>query len=142
MLNSGTLSPNPGIYRFSARMIVYTEVTCTEDKAPQGCDPSADARAGMARGGLPAAPNSNPRLPRAIAYCRPKMVLTMGSTLPRLVVSRAYYGLVTLSRVLHSFFNNFGPQNNAVRLCSFYNAVVRDVTSVSAHWLKFYQRAA
>src|SRR3954447_17582346 len=36
----------------------------------------------MARGGLPAAPNSNPRLPRAIAYCRPKMVLTMGSTLP------------------------------------------------------------
>src|SRR3954447_22205688 len=35
----------------------------------------------MARGGLPAAPNSNPRLPRAIAYCRPKMVLTMGSTL-------------------------------------------------------------
>src|SRR4051794_37438985 len=81
MLNSGTLSPNPGIYRFSARMIVYTEVTCTEDKAPQGCDPSADARAGMARGGLPAAPNSNPRLPRAIAYCRPKMVLTMGSTL-------------------------------------------------------------
>src|SRR4051794_9137892 len=81
MLNSGTLSPNPGIYRFSARMLFYTEVTCTEDKAPQGCDPSADARAGMARGGLPAAPNSNPRLPRAIAYCRPKMVLTMGSTL-------------------------------------------------------------
>src|SRR4051794_40302022 len=37
----------------------------------------------MARGGLPAAPNSNPRLPRAIAYCRPKMVLTMGSTLLR-----------------------------------------------------------
>src|SRR3954451_12455449 len=30
---------------------------------------------------LPVAPNSNPRLPRAIAYCRPKMVLTMGSTL-------------------------------------------------------------
>ena len=30
---------------------LYTERTRTEDRAPQGCDLSADSRAGMARGG-------------------------------------------------------------------------------------------
>ena len=39
---------------------VYNESTRTEDRAPQGCDPSADSRAGMARGGFDteAAPKS------------------------------------------------------------------------------------
>src|SRR3954452_1746120 len=47
----------------------------------------------MARGGLPVAPNSNPRLPRAIAYCRPKMVLTMGPTLDYLISQSREAGL-------------------------------------------------
>jgi hypothetical protein len=61
-LNSGTLSPNPWDLTLSGQNgWLYTEGTRTEDKAPQGCDLSADAGAGMATGGFiaEAAPNSD-----------------------------------------------------------------------------------
>ncbi len=62
LLNSGTLSPNPWDLTLSGQNDwFYTEGTRTEDKAPQGCDLSADSSAGMATGGFDAdaAPNSN-----------------------------------------------------------------------------------
>jgi hypothetical protein len=49
----GDSVPGPlGFNAFAPEWLFYTEGTCTEGRAPQGCDPSADARAGMARGGL------------------------------------------------------------------------------------------
>jgi hypothetical protein len=62
LLNSGTLSPNPGDLTLSGQNgRLYTGGTRTEDKAPQGCDLSADSSAGMATGGFDAdaALNSN-----------------------------------------------------------------------------------
>jgi hypothetical protein len=55
-LNSGTLSPNPWDLTLSGQNICwrYTEGTRTEDKAPQGCDLSADSSAGITRGGFDA----------------------------------------------------------------------------------------
>ena len=49
-----------GFIAFGPECLVYTGSTRTEDRAPQGCDLSADSRAGMARGGFDteAAPNS------------------------------------------------------------------------------------
>ena len=50
----GDYVPEPlGFIAFTPECWFYTEGTGTEDRAPQGCDPSADSRAGMARGGLP-----------------------------------------------------------------------------------------
>src|ERR1035437_5609632 len=83
-LESGTLSPNPWDLTLSGRNVWCTvEGTRTEDRAPQGCDPSAGSRAGMARGGFDAeaAPKLQTRRRRILAYCGRKMVLTMGSTL-------------------------------------------------------------
>jgi hypothetical protein len=83
LLDSGTLSPNPWDLSLSGQNVgLYTGDTRTENKAPQGCDLSADSSAGMATGGfdVEAAPNSNQTRPR-LAYCGPKMVLTTGSTL-------------------------------------------------------------
>ena len=52
ILELGDSVPEPlGFNALAPECLVYTEGTCTEDRAPQGCDPSADARAGMARGG-------------------------------------------------------------------------------------------
>src|ERR1022692_2967825 len=49
LLNSGTLSPNPWDLTLSGQNSwFYTGGTRTEDKAPQGCDLSADSSAGMA----------------------------------------------------------------------------------------------
>src|SRR6185437_1326864 len=83
LLNSGTLSPNPWDLPLSGQNgWHYNGGTRTEDKAPQGCDLSADSSAGMARGGFDAEavpPQNQTR--RILAYCRPKMVLTTGSTL-------------------------------------------------------------
>jgi hypothetical protein len=62
LLNSGTLSPNPWDLTLSGQNDwFYTGGTRTEDKAPQGCNLSADSSAGMAPGGFDAdaAPNSN-----------------------------------------------------------------------------------
>ena len=62
LLSSGTLSPNPWDLSHSGQNgWLYTEGTRTEDKAPQGCDLSADSSAGMATGGFDAdaAPSSN-----------------------------------------------------------------------------------
>src|SRR5258708_18517191 len=49
LLDSGTPSPNPWDLTLS-RQNVWSKLegTRTEDRAPQGCDPSADSRAGMA----------------------------------------------------------------------------------------------
>ena len=81
--NSGTLSPNPWDLTLSGQNVgFYTGGTRTEDKAPQGCDLSADSSAGMARGGFDAEAVPTQIRPVAIlAYCGPKMVLTEGSTL-------------------------------------------------------------
>src|ERR1017187_7376180 len=82
-LESGTLSPNPWDLTLLGRNVWRTvEGTRTEDRAPQGCDPSAGSRAGMARGGFDAqaAPKLQTRPRRILAYCGRKMVLTMGST--------------------------------------------------------------
>ena len=55
LLNSGTLSPNPWDLTLSGQNgWLYTGGTRTEDRAPQGCDLSADSSAGMARGGFDA----------------------------------------------------------------------------------------
>jgi len=62
LLHSGTLSPNPWDLTLSGQNDwFYTGGTRTEDKAPQGCDLSADSSAGMATGGFDAeaAPNAN-----------------------------------------------------------------------------------
>ena len=50
LLKSGTLSPNPWDLTLSGQNDwQYNQGTRTEDKAPQGCDPSAASSAGMAR---------------------------------------------------------------------------------------------
>ena len=85
LLKSGTLSPNPWDLALSGQNgWFYTGRTRTADKAPQGCDLSANSSAGMATGGFDAevALNSNSTR-RTLAYCGPKMVLTTGSTLSR-----------------------------------------------------------
>ena len=47
---SGTLSPKPWDLTLSRQNVwLYTGGTRTEDRAPQGCDPSAASSAGMAR---------------------------------------------------------------------------------------------
>ena len=55
-LSSGTLSPNPWDLTLSGQNMGlsadYNGDTRTEDRAPQGCDPSAGPRAGMASGGF------------------------------------------------------------------------------------------
>src|ERR1039457_3487928 len=82
-LESGTLSPNPWDLTLLGRNVWRTvEGTRTEDRAPQGCDPSAGSRDGMERGGFDAedAPKLQTRPRRILAYCGRKMVLTMGST--------------------------------------------------------------
>src|ERR1035438_5098386 len=84
-LESGTLPPNPWDLTLLGRNVWRTvEGTRTEDRAPQGCDPSAGSRAGMATGGFDAeaAPKLQTRPRRILAYCGRKMVLTMGSTSP------------------------------------------------------------
>ncbi len=51
LLKSGTLSPNPWDLTLSGQNgWSYTGGTRTEDRAPQGCDPSAASSAGMATG--------------------------------------------------------------------------------------------
>src|ERR1035437_9142203 len=83
-IESGTLSPNPWDLTPLGRNVWCTvEGTRTEDRAPQGCDPSAGSSAGMARGGFDAeaAPKIQTRHRRILACCGRKMVLTMGSTL-------------------------------------------------------------
>jgi len=61
--NSGTLSPNPWDLALWGQNVWFKlRDTRTEDRAPQGCDPSADSSAGMARGGFDtgAVRNSSP----------------------------------------------------------------------------------
>jgi hypothetical protein len=52
-LNSGTLSPNPWDLTLSGRNVwPYNQGVRTEDRAPQGCAPSADSNAGISQGGF------------------------------------------------------------------------------------------
>ena len=79
-LNPGTLSPNPWDLSLSGQNVWhYTGDTRTEDKAPQGCDLSADSSAGMATGGFDAeaAQNSNSD-PSKISLLRAKNGLDNG----------------------------------------------------------------
>ena len=80
LLKSGTLSPNPWDLALSGQNgWLYTGRTRTEDKAPQGCDLSADSSAGMATGGFDAevALNSNSD-PSNISLLRAKNGLDNG----------------------------------------------------------------
>ena len=83
IMNSGTLSPNPWDLSLLGRNVwPYTGDTRTEDRAPQGCDPSADSRAGILKVGFATeAASTTIQARRTLAYCQPEMVLTMGSTL-------------------------------------------------------------
>ena len=84
LLSSGTLSPNPWDLSHSGQNgWPYNEGTRTEDKAPQGCDLSADSSAGMAGTAAMLRPPQNMQIQtrQRLTYCRPNLVLTMGSTL-------------------------------------------------------------
>src|SRR5271169_3110589 len=82
LIDSGTPSPNPWDLSPSARMVVYTE----------GTGRRIGLRRDATRAPIPApewhgatatavAPTQGPRPRRALAYSKPKMVLTTGSTL-------------------------------------------------------------
>jgi hypothetical protein len=80
LLKSGTLSPNPWDLALSGQNgWFYTGRTRTADKAPQGCDLSANSSAGMATGGFDAevALNSNSD-PSNISLLRAKNGLDNG----------------------------------------------------------------
>jgi len=84
LLKSGTPSPNPWDLTPSGQNgWHYNEGTRTEDKAPQGCDLSADSSAGMAGAAAMLRPPQNMQIQtrQRLTYCRPNLVLTMGSTL-------------------------------------------------------------
>jgi hypothetical protein len=52
-LNSGTLSPNPWDLTLLGRNVwSYNQGVRTEDRAPQGCAPSAASNAGMTQDGF------------------------------------------------------------------------------------------
>jgi hypothetical protein len=50
LLKSGTLSPHPWDLTLSGQNGWFYTGTRTEDRAPQGCDLSADSSAGMTTG--------------------------------------------------------------------------------------------
>jgi hypothetical protein len=79
--DSGTLSPNPWDLTLSRQNVWCTvEGTRTEDRAPQGCDPSAASRAGMARDGFDAGavPKTTKQTPPDISLLRAKNGLDNG----------------------------------------------------------------
>jgi len=89
LLKSGTPSPNPWDLTPSGQNgWHYNEGTRTEDKAPQGCDLSADSSAGMAGTAAMLRPPQNMQIQtrQRLTYCRPNLVLTMGSTLVRQIL--------------------------------------------------------
>jgi hypothetical protein len=78
LLKSGTLSPNPWNLTLSGQNgWPYTGGTRTEDRAPQGCDPSAASSAGMATGGFDAeaAPKYTDSDPSEVSLLRAKFGL-------------------------------------------------------------------
>src|ERR1700685_711767 len=80
LLDSGTLSPNPWDLSLSGQNgWLYTGGTRTEDKAPQGCDLSAEMATAAS---MPRPPKTQIQTRRRLAYCGRKMVLTTGSTFP------------------------------------------------------------
>ena len=79
--DSGTLSPNPWDLTLSRQNVwCKVEGTRTEDRAPQGCDPSAASRAGMARDGFDAGavPKTTKQTPPDISLLRAKNGLDNG----------------------------------------------------------------
>src|SRR5271170_729983 len=84
LLKSGTLSPNPwGLTLSGQNGRRYNTGTRTEDRAPQGCDPSAASGAGTAGAAAMLRSPNNTQIPTRsrLTYCGPKLVLTQGSTL-------------------------------------------------------------
>ena len=84
MLKPGTLFPNPWDLTLSGQNVwQYSQGTRTEDRARQGCDPSAASSAGMARAAAMLRPPQNTQTPTRprLTYCGPNVVLTKGSTL-------------------------------------------------------------
>jgi len=78
----GDSVPEPlGFNAFWPECLSTLESTGAEDRAPQGCDPSAASSAGMAGRLHPPPQNETNKTRRTLAYCGQKMVLTMGSTL-------------------------------------------------------------
>jgi hypothetical protein len=92
LLKPGTLSPNPWDLTPSGQNgWRYNEGTRTEDKAPQGCDLSAASSAGMAGAAAMLRPPQNIQIQtrQRLTYCRPNLVLTMGSTLGVVALGRS-----------------------------------------------------
>jgi hypothetical protein len=82
LLNSGTLSPNPwDLTLLGQNVWPKLEGTRTEDKAPQGCDPSAALSAGMAGAASMESSQIQTTSAGTKAYSGQKMVLTEGPTL-------------------------------------------------------------
>jgi hypothetical protein len=103
---SGTLSPNPWDLTLSGQNgRRYNTGTRTEDRAPQGCDPSAASGAGMA-GRLRCAAALNTEIPTRsrLTYCGPKLVLTQGSTLDIPAQRFIYRKVVELPQGIVVFF--------------------------------------
>jgi len=83
-LQSGTLSPNPWDLTLSDQNVwSRLEDTRGEDKVPQGCDPTATSRAGLAWGGSDAGvvPNSTQTVSERKLIAAKKMGLTNGFAL-------------------------------------------------------------
>src|SRR5450631_2700121 len=80
LIDSGTLSPNPWDLSVSGQnRMFYTERHWTEDRAPQGCDPSADSSAGIAQGdGQRGRPNARTKAPPNISLLNGKNGLDNG----------------------------------------------------------------
>src|SRR5450755_1161704 len=80
LIDSGTLSPNPWDLSLSGQnRMFYTERHWTEDRAPQGCDPSADSSAGIAQGdGQRGRPNARTKAPPNISLLNGKNGLDTG----------------------------------------------------------------
>lgn len=80
MFDSGTLSPNPwDFFALGPEWMDYTVEAGREDRAPQGCAPSAASSAGMATGGcLSGRPKRETETPSDISLFKAKNGLDKG----------------------------------------------------------------
>ncbi len=97
--------PEPlGFIALRPEWMNYTIETGTEDRATQGCAPSAASSAGMPTGGCPSGrPNARTTTRRTLAYSKRKMVLTTGSTLHRAPEQRPVEFLQTIDQRRKSY---------------------------------------
>src|SRR5450759_2372872 len=83
LLDSGTPSPNPWDLSLSRQNGCFTlKELARRIRLRRDATRAPMQRPEWQGAAKSAAPNSNPRPRRALAYCGQKMVLTMGSTLP------------------------------------------------------------